>query len=83
VVPQPIEWLMTGAVTSTFQVTVRVQDVDVLLHASVTVQVRVCERKQPLLVTGEVLTEGVRLSQLSVTVTVPKPASISAAVGLH
>src|SRR5215211_2564089 len=70
--------VMTGSVVSTFHVTVREIPVAALPQPSVALQLLVCERRQPLLVT--VLSEavGVTGSQLSVAVALPRAASISA-----
>jgi hypothetical protein len=75
--------VITGAVVSTVQVTVRDTAVAGLPHASVAFQVRVCERLHPVLVTT--LSEDVGVTELhvSVAVAVPRAASIAAAVGLQ
>src|SRR5947207_1424681 len=73
----------TGGVVSSVQVTVRDTDVPTLPHASVTFQVRVCDRLQSLLLTAPVLGVGVTGLQLSVAVAVPSAALMSAAFGLQ
>ena len=75
---------MTGIVTSSVQVAVRVTVTATLLQPSVAFQVLVCERVH---VVGEetvlVITVGKIVLQASVTVAVPKAASICATVGLQ
>jgi hypothetical protein len=75
--------VITGAVVSTVQLTVRDTAVAGLPHASVAFQVRVCERLHPVLVTT--LSDGVGVTELhvSVAVAVPRAASIAAAAGLQ
>src|SRR5206468_11054300 len=68
---------------STVQVTVRETDVAALPQASLTFQVRVCERPHPLLVTALSLAVGVPTVQLSVAVAVPRAALMSDAEGLQ
>ena len=75
--------VITGAVMSTVQVTVRATGVAALAQASVRVHVRVWERPQPALVTVPSAGVGVTLPQASVAVAVPSAASICAAVGLQ
>src|SRR5262245_14683596 len=75
--------MMVGPVVSTIHSTVRETGVAALPQPSVTVQVRVLERLQPVEVSE--LSEGVGMtaSQVSVAVAVRNAASISAAVGLR
>src|SRR5438093_8068735 len=75
--------VITGAIVSTVQVTVRVTATAGLPQASLTFHVRVCERLQPLLVTTLSAAVGVPTAQLSVALAVPSAASISAALGLQ
>src|SRR5439155_6213515 len=75
--------VITGACVSTVQVTVRETDAAGLPHASLTFQVRVCERPQPLLVTALSLAVGVPTLQLSVAVAVPRAPLMSDAEGLQ
>src|SRR5438093_1385863 len=75
--------VITGAIVSTVQVTVRVTATAGLPQASLTFHVRVCERPQPLLVTTLSAAVGVPTAQLSVALAVPSAASISAALGLQ
>src|SRR5439155_1576576 len=75
--------VITGAVRSTVQVTVRETASAGLPQASLTFQVRVCDRLQPLLVMTLSAAVGVPTAQLSVAVALPSAASISAAVGLQ
>src|SRR5438445_144969 len=75
--------VITGACVSTVQVTVRETDAAGLPHASLTFQVRVCERPHPLLVTALSLAVGVPTLQLSVAVAVPRAPLMSAAEGLQ
>ena len=91
-VSQPSTWLTPvlsagavrlGAIVSAVQVTVRETDAAGLPHASLTFQVRVCERPHPLLVTALSLAVGVPTLQLSVAVAVPRAALMSDAEGLQ
>src|SRR5438093_884748 len=75
--------VITGAVMSTVQVTVRETASAGLPQASLTFQVRVCDRLQPLLVITLSAAVGVPTAQLSVALALPSAASISAAVGLQ
>src|SRR6266498_2006453 len=74
--------VIVGAVISSVHVAVR-DVVDVLVQASVAVNVLVCERKHPLDCTDPVLTVTVGVPQASVAVALPSAASIAADVGLH
>jgi hypothetical protein len=74
--------VMTGAVISIVQVTVR-DVVDELPHASVAVHVLVCERLQLLVDTVPSEDVSVIAPQASVAVAVPSAASIAAVDGLH
>ena len=67
--------VITGGVVSSVQVTVRVA-VPVLPQASVELNVRVCERVQPLLLTALSEADTVTGPQLSVAVAVPSAAVI-------
>jgi hypothetical protein len=71
-----------GGVTSSIQLTV-LDAVDVLLHPSFAVNVLVCERLHPLLITRPSLCDTVGIPQASVAVAVPSAAPISFAEGLH
>src|SRR5206468_133531 len=75
--------VITGNVTSTVQVTVRAAATAALPQASVALNVRVCDRPQPVLVTALSLATGVTALHVSVAVAVPSAASIAAAVGLQ
>jgi len=75
--------VITGAVVSTVQVTVRDTAIAGLPHESLTFQVRVCERLQPLMLTTLSAAVGVPTAQLSAAVALPRAASICAAVGLQ
>src|SRR2546428_554748 len=77
------EALITGAVVSSVQVTVRATGVAALPQASLTVQVRVWERWQPLLLIGPSEALGAPTPQLSVAVARPRARSRSAALGLQ
>jgi len=74
--------VIVGAVTSSVQLAVR-EVVDVLPQKSVAVNILVCERKQPLLLTEPVDEVTVGVPQASVAVALPNAASIAALVGLH
>jgi len=74
--------VMTGGVISNVQLIVR-DAVDELPQASVDVQVRVCERLQPVATTAAVVGLAVTGPQLSVAVAVPSAESIAPAVGLQ
>src|SRR5262245_41628536 len=75
--------VITGASVSLVNVIVCVC-VPVLPQASVTVQVLVIERSQPVPVSAPSVKVALRpVEQLSVTLAVPKAAAICAAVGLH
>src|SRR5437016_4608911 len=75
--------VITGAVRSTVQVTVRETAAAGLPHASLTFHVRVCDRLQPVLVTTLSDAVGVPTLQLSVALAVPRAALIAAASGLQ
>ena len=73
----------TGAIVSRVNVMV-CEEVDVLLHESLTVQVLVTDLLQPVPVSGPLLKVAIRpVEQLSVTVAVPNALLISVCVGLH
>src|SRR4030095_9215356 len=72
----------TGGVTSAVHVTVRAA-VEVLPQKSLAVNVLVCEREQPLLLTLPSLEDTVGSPHASVAVAVPSEALISPADGLH
>jgi hypothetical protein len=74
--------VIVGAVTSIAHVAV-LDAVDVLPQASVAVNVLVCEREHPLLITSPVTEVTVGALQASVAVAEPRAASIAADVGLH
>ena len=75
--------MKTGGVISAVHVTV-LAAVDVLVHASIANQDRVCERLHPLLTTGPSLgVIVVMLRHASLAVAVPNAALISDASGLH
>ena len=74
--------VIVGAVTSTVQVAV-LDVVDILPQASVAVNVLVCTRRQPSVVTAPVDAVTVVAPQASVAVALPRAASIAAVVGLH
>src|SRR4030095_13431060 len=74
--------VITGGVTSAVHVTVR-DAVAVLPQASLAVNVLVCERPHPLLLTLPSLEETVGVPQASVAVAVPSELLISPADGLH
>ena len=57
--------------------------VAVLLHASVAINVLVCERRQPLLDTAPSVEVTVGVPQASVALAVPSAAVISEAAGLQ
>jgi hypothetical protein len=71
-----------GGVTSDVQVTVR-DAVAVLPHASLAVNVLVCDREQPSLLTPPSLGVIVGWLHASVALAVPKAPVISEAAGLH
>ena len=75
--------VMTGATVSKVQVTVLETASAALPHASVAVQVLVCEREQPVAVTVPVVADGVTGPQASVAVAVPSAESMAPAVGLQ
>src|SRR5687767_2894704 len=72
----------TGAVTSAVQVTV-LDAVEVLPQKSLAVNVLVCERPHPSLLTGPSLEDTVGTPHASVAVAVPSALLISLAAGLH
>src|SRR5688500_762078 len=72
----------TGAVTSAVHVTV-LDAIEVLPQKSLAVNVLVCERLHPLLLTGPSLEDTVGVPQASVAVAVPSALLISLATGLH
>src|SRR5687767_257214 len=72
----------TGAVTSAVHVTV-LEAVAVLPQKSIALNVLVCERAQPLLVTLPSLEDTVGMPHASVAVAVPRALLISLATGLH
>src|SRR6266496_2023741 len=74
--------IIVGAVTSTVHVAV-LDAVDVLPQASVAVNVLVCEREHPLLITSPVTDVTVGVLQASDAVAEPRAASIAADVGLQ
>ena len=74
--------VIVGAVTSTVQVAV-LDVVDTLPQASVAVNVLVCARRQPSILTAPVDIVTVGVPQASVAVALPNAASIAADVGLH
>jgi len=74
--------VIVGPVTSSVHAAVR-DEVTVLPQASDAVNVLVCERKHPLLLTEPVVVATVGVPQASVAVALPSAASIAAAVGLH
>src|SRR5215204_7463775 len=78
--PPPV--VNTGAVRSAIQFTVR-DAVEVLPQASLAVNVLVCVRAQPSLVTVPSLEDTVGTPQASVAVAVPRAPFISPAEGLH
>src|SRR5687767_15561221 len=80
VVAPPV--VSTGAVLSPVHVTVR-EAVEVLPQKSLAVNVLVCERLHPLLVTLPSLEDTVGVPQASVAAAVPSAALISLATGLH
>ncbi len=76
--------LITGLVMSSVHVTVRETGRAELPQLSVTFQVRVCERRQPVLVTLLVVAIAIRLAlHPSVTVAVPKALLIVVEDGLQ
>src|SRR5687767_2640982 len=74
--------VITGAVLSATQFTV-LEAVTLLPHASRAVNVLVCERPHPLLLTPPSLEDTVGTPQASVAVAVPRALLISLAAGLH
>jgi hypothetical protein len=76
------EVAMVGAVTSAVHVAV-LDAVEVLPHASMAVNVLVCERSQPELDMLLLVNETVGVPQASVAVAVPKARSIAATEGLQ
>jgi len=72
----------TKTVTSAVHVTV-LDAVEVLPQKSLAVNVLVCERLHPLLLTGPSLEDTVGVPQASVAVAVPSALLISLAAGLH
>src|SRR5260221_4703844 len=72
----------TGPVESTVQTTVR-EAVLLLPHASVAVNVRVCELVQPVMVTVLSAAVTVAVLHVSVAVALPSAASIAGALGLQ
>src|SRR4030095_4529775 len=78
--PPPV--VRVGAVTSAVHVAVR-DAVEVFPQASIALNVLVCEREQPSLVTLPSLEVTVGLPQASVAEAVPKAPFISPAEGLH
>ena len=82
-VVRPGKASITGATKSSFQIIVRVTGIAELPHASVILNVRVCDFRHESPVTGLSLEVGVLTEQLSVAVAVPNAASISFTDGLH
>jgi hypothetical protein len=74
--------LKTGGVTSDTQVIVLLTD-DVLPHASVAVNVLICVRVHPLLLTAPSLCVTVGVPQASVAVAEPSAVVMAVDVGLH
>ena len=74
--------VIVGAVTSAVHVTV-LDAVEILPQKSIAVNVLVCERLHPLLVTLPSLVDTVGTPQASVAVAVPSALLISLAAGLH
>ena len=72
----------TGGVTSTIQLTV-LATVDVLLQASIAVNVLICDLLQPVLVTGPSFCVTVGIPQASLAVAEPSAVVIAAGVGLQ
>ena len=72
----------TGGVRSSIQFTMR-HEVDVLLHASIAVNVLFCVRTHPVLTTLPSLCDTVGTPHASVAVAVPNAPFISPAEGLH
>jgi len=81
-VSEPPPLVITGGVKSTIHVAVREAE-DVLPQASIALNVLVCERLQPSLVTEPSLTLIVGLPHASFVDAVPRHALISPADGLH
>ena len=81
--PEAAASVITGLVVSSVQVTVRDTGAAVLPHASVALQVRVCDRPHPLVLTVPSVKLGVTGPQLSVAVAVPSAALMSDALGLQ
>ena len=75
--------VITGAIKSSFHVTVRLTGVAELPHASDTFHVLVCERKHGFPVTAVIEGVGDPTLQLSEAVAVPSAASIAADDGLQ
>jgi hypothetical protein len=73
---------IAGGVTSAIHVAV-LEVVEVLLHPSIAVNVLVCDRLQPLLITPPSIEVTVGDPHASVEVAVPNAAVISVADGLH
>ena len=73
--------MITGAIVSTIQVTVRETAAAMLPQASVAFHVLVWERLHPLTVTVEVVGVGVTGPQASVAVALPSAESMAVAVG--
>src|SRR6185436_4113113 len=78
--PPPV--VIVGPVASAVHVAVR-DAVEVLPQASIAVNVLVCERLHPSLVTEPSLDDTVGTPQASVAVAVPRQALIALADGLH
>jgi len=74
--------VIVGPVTSSVHAAVR-DEVTVLPQASDAVNVLVCERKHPLLLTEPVVVVTVGVPHASVAEALPNAASIAALVGLH
>src|SRR5438093_10185638 len=75
--------VITVAFMTTAHATIHATALHDALPISLTFQVRVCERLQPLLVTTLSAAVGVPTAQLSVALAVPSAASISAALRLQ
>ena len=74
---------MTGFSVSSVQVTVRETEIAALPQASLTFQVRVWERVQPVLVTALSVKVGLPTVQLSAAVAKPRAARMVAESGLQ
>ena len=74
--------VITGGLISSVHVAVR-DAVEVFPHASIAVNVLVCDRPQPVLATLPLLNETVGVPQASVAVAVPNAPSIAEALGLQ